>query len=177
VTATIVFALAHCALFGVKYCCEPYKPVGSRLEIVTFAYGSAFVGLGDAVAVGLLLAAAAALAELDAGADADADAFALAEALGAELATGAETSATRRDERAADIAAECAFLASSPAAAEPPPPDDEPMAPYEAAAAVLVGTTIAAVTTAAKAVDFVLGLRCAPMKLCCASPPTAYRVS
>jgi hypothetical protein len=34
----------------VKYCCVPYRPVGSRLARVTFLYGS---GLAVAVAVGV----------------------------------------------------------------------------------------------------------------------------
>lgn len=104
-TATIVFALVHCVLFGVKYCCEPYKPVGSRLAIVTFAYGSAFVGLGDAVTlarvVGLADLEAEALAAPDAAAEAlagvfteaDGDGFEAArDALAAGLAAADETS-------------------------------------------------------------------------------------
>ena len=180
-TATIVFALAHCAPFGVKYCCEPYKPVGSRLAIVTFAYGSAFVGLGDAVALALALLAALAVAGFDAAADGVADAGAETDADTKGFTaifgpmSGAELRVARRtDERAAANAAECAFPDCAPAV---PPLDDKLRTPYDAAAAVLVGTTIAAVTTAANAVGLALGLRCAPMKLCRASPPTAYRVS
>lgn len=174
----MVFALAHCALFGVKCCCEPYKPVGSRLAIVTFAYGSAF-GVDGAVELALLVGPALApvpapelvfllaLGEGDgaAGAFAEADGLAPSDAIVEALATGAETSVTLRvDKRVAAADAECVFFASTPAAAAPAPPAEEPKAPYEAAAAVPVGTTIAAVTTAAKAVGLVLGLRCAPMK-------------
>jgi hypothetical protein len=147
--------------------------VGSRLAIVTFAYGSTFGGVDGAVAIALLLGLALAvvlalglvLAAGGAGGLADAEGFAPSEAIVAGLDGGAETSASVRiDWRPAVVAGECVFLATAPAAAAPPAPTDEPKAPYEAAAAVPVGTTIAAVTTAAKAVGRVLGLRCAPMK-------------
>jgi hypothetical protein len=172
----MVFAFAHCALVGVKYCWPPYRPVGSRTVRVTFWYGSAFAG----ATVGLALAAGAEEAEWDgeALAEGDAGAEALAVAVGEADALGVATLRVRRRgvAFAARLAAVLALVASDPAD-RCWSLDVEPKPPYVAAAAVPAGTTMAAVTTAAKAVGLVLGLRCAPMKLCRASPPAAYRVS
>ncbi|MBS2965751.1 hypothetical protein KGA66_22050 [Actinocrinis puniceicyclus] len=174
---------------------------------MTFAYGSGFGALDagraaeltGALTAAVLFAALAdaeadaeteADADLDAdvgadiGADARADVRARAEGLAAAdvLVIGPLTTMPpRTGVRTAARAAECASCAARALAdAEPPSTtrgEELPKAPYEAAAAVPVGTTIAAVTTAVNAVGRDFGLRCAPMAVCRASPPAAYRVS